>query len=325
VSSRGVDQAMNAERPEKKTVRNLWADIVCEKDARRQEQSDDDCLYLTLSGRKGLDIALLVERGVATLTEAGSLVPDSARKVTAVENSPPAVAELQSTFPGLKILEQPIHSVLRGGSLIRFPDGEHEIFCRASVVNLDVNETLRASMDGNKSVSFPLVNFVHKFALLHLKEPTRPWTLLLTLDARVQWDVDIWQYVANYLSENLQAVEGFSTIAKTVWGEDFHTRIVGKDAAWTALQHSQHQNLLLALVPKLIADGIRQHNLEVSVDWGYVYGEHNTGQAPMVTWAISFRTATGGVTPNALYQLNLTRILAQVGRIHGNGEIAHFE
>src|SRR5436190_18056504 len=113
---RRVDQAMEEDRPEKITIRKLWVDLV-EVEQLNYERTDQP-LYLTLSGAEGKDIAALCARGVLRTTEVGAVVPEDQNKIVAVEANAPAVLALQRKFPGLKIVESRIESLLRSPNLM---------------------------------------------------------------------------------------------------------------------------------------------------------------------------------------------------------------
>src|SRR5215831_7727151 len=101
-SARPVDAAMAEERPAKNHVRGIWVEEVRQQKAM---SSAERLYYLTLAGRSGLDIKLLIEAKVIATTESGAISDTDNRRVVAVEKDSPAVLEIQRRFPGLKVLE----------------------------------------------------------------------------------------------------------------------------------------------------------------------------------------------------------------------------
>src|SRR4051812_9831469 len=97
-SSRSVDDAMAADRPQKSAVRGLWLEVAIHYS---NAYSDDEYpLFLTLSGAEGRDIRLLIDHGLVEVTETGAIAAATKHRVIAVESSGRAAAELQKSFPG---------------------------------------------------------------------------------------------------------------------------------------------------------------------------------------------------------------------------------
>lgn len=128
---------MAESRAEKVAVRNLWIESLSEADL--MTRPEDSPLYLTLPGREGADVRLLADRGLVQLNEVGGVAIDDAGKVVAVERNSEAVLELQSRFPGLKIFDQPIENLLHSINPVAWPTGRDRVWCRAKVVNLDLD------------------------------------------------------------------------------------------------------------------------------------------------------------------------------------------
>ncbi len=126
-----------------------------------------------------------------------------------------------------------------------------------------------------------------------------------------------------YLRDNMNSVQEFSDHAKAILGDDLHGRIQQGDAAFVSQQAEFHQRLLLALVPKLVSDHVRQQNWHVETTWGYAYGTPGTSKAPMVSWAMRFSQAQGKL-PDELYRENVGRILAAAGELSSAGKITQF-
>jgi hypothetical protein len=166
-----------------------------------------------------------------------------------------------------------------------------------------------------------LMVLVKKFALMHCQAPKRNWTLLLTLHGELSWPPEIWEHATNYLTENFQNAAEFSNEAERILGEACYATVVDGKAVSLARNKQAHQLLLLTLVPKLIADTVRDQGWSITVDWSFSYGRPNTERAPMVTWAIDFAADTRPMTANARYRANLTESLRTVRKIDSDGEI----
>lgn len=139
---RPIDEAMAEERPDKQTVRAIWLERAIEVD---QEAEDEEVpLYLTLAGSEAYDIALLIEHQIVKLTEIGGIAEESKGKIVAVERNAQAVFQLQRKYPNLKIIEKDITEMLRGNSLLTFPDrnSEERKYFRARIINLDFDIAL---------------------------------------------------------------------------------------------------------------------------------------------------------------------------------------
>src|SRR5262245_5935547 len=138
---RPVDQAMAADRSEKRTIRTYWINAVSSYRNRRSAAGEP--LYLTLSGAEGTDIERLAEAGIIERTETGSIAPESFGCVVAVESSIAAFAKLQRKFAGLEVIRASIRDLLQGDGLLRYPQGRQLNYCRARVINLDLDQVLK--------------------------------------------------------------------------------------------------------------------------------------------------------------------------------------
>jgi hypothetical protein len=125
-------------------------DVLASALSARQGSTPLTLYGLNVSSTEGVDIALLGEHGIINFTEIGGIAADSAGRVAAVEYNKNAVLLLQKKFPGLKIYERAFQELVRGVGLTRYPEREDEQFCRARVVNLDLNVTLRVNVEGGR-------------------------------------------------------------------------------------------------------------------------------------------------------------------------------
>jgi hypothetical protein len=320
---------MAGERPAKLAIRELWLEQAQYFDQLYPE--DDVPLYLTLSGAEARDIRLLAQNNLITLTEVEGIATESQERVVAIEANKLAVLELQKQLPGLKILEYNFKEIIHGDSLVRFPTGDHEKFCCAKIVNLDIQASLHETeIEG--AVEFPVLTWVRKISQLHAtKKPGVEWCLCLTLngtlssrhtDGSIIWSPTVSRVIQNFLKENFQLSTEFATSCQSLFGNDMYRRVCG-DALLNLgiLSQEEQQKLLMVFVPKKIAQLVRDQNWRLRTTWNLRYGGRG-GHAPMVTWVLSFiwdPRATS--TPDAVYRDSLNGILASAGRIEDDGRI----
>lgn len=311
---------MAAQRPEKQTVRGLWVNEVRIADGSEPPQSVP--LYFTLPGAAGADIQALVDAGLIKLTETGAIADAERLRVVAVEHSPMAVVELQRRFPGLKILEQPLHSLLHSTSPVTWPVGEHKTLFRAQVVNLDLDSPLTAEVESGQ-LAFPILALVRKLATLHAVPPYVDWTLCLTLHGEVAWDCDCDKLACQFLAANFQNDPDFSDLARVVLGDDFH-RAISEDPSSVGVRdrpHADQQRLLMVLVPKRVASDVHREGWGVDTVENLRYGGTRKC-APMVTWILRFGWDVRASTqPEAVYHDALGRALRHRGNIDAEGNL----
>lgn len=305
---------MADERPQKKAVRRLWLEAVRRflDEAGKEESAP---LLLTLPGGAALDIVMLLEHGIVRRTEVGGIAKTDQWKVVAIESSPDAVRRLQETFPGLKILQQPIENLLRGDGLTTWPTGEHKAYCRAHVVNLDLNSPL-----SHRSGAFPIIDLIRKLAILHAYPPMN-WVLLLTLHGEIVAENIIKDEMFDFLGENMRRDAVFAGSLASHLGERVISLLQRRPAAHR-LSVSDQQRLMMVFVPKKISSMVHQDGWSISTDWNLMYGEGELQQAPIVSWILSFRMdPRGRSTPDALYRESLRSILRRAQRVEPNGSI----
>lgn len=318
---RPVDGAMAAERPEKQTVREIW---VGEVEGHEPVAPPEPVpLYLTLPGAGGRDIAVLVERKLLTLTETGAIADAGAMRVVAVEGSPDAAIELQGRYPGLKVLEQPLHGLLKSAGPFEFPRGEHRRFCRAQVVNLDFDKPLHGTVEQGQLV-FQALALVAKLAKLHGDEPHVDWTLCLTLNAHLGlWSAEVDAKACQFLASNFSADSEFATLAEGVLGTDLHSQVVRDPDGVEIRERSaeDQQRFLMVLVPKRIARDVHVDGWHVETVENLRYGGEGD-QTPMVTWVLRMTWDERATTePAVLYREALRGSLQRSGHIDPKGEL----
>ena len=311
---------MAAERPEKQTVRSLWV-----KEARLFESAwepGDFPLYLTLPGERGGDIRALANEGIIRLAENGAIIDPHELKLVAVESAPGAVIALQGRFPGLKILEQSVGNLLHSTSTVAWPTGETKRLFRARVVNLDLDEPLKAIVTDDQ-LSFPVLAWVRKLAVLHAVSPPVDWTLCLTLHGEVHWTVASDKMACEFLCANFERDAEFSAQAQATLGDDLHEAICkhpGKVGV-RDLDAATQQRVLMVLVPKQIAFDAHSEGWSIDTVENLRYGGTDS-RAPMVTWVLRFKWDPRARTaPDTVYREALARSLVRRGRIDANGNL----
>jgi hypothetical protein len=309
---------MHAARSEKSTIREIWIDVLKRYD--RQHSGSTGLLYVMLPGAEGREIDLLVEHNLIELTEIGSIAQESMTRIAAVESSPLAVGVLQRKFPGLKIYQTNFAALVRGHGLLSYPQGDERNCCRARVINLDLNETLAVRDDG--SAAFPILIWIQKLGEMHAAYPRLDWCLYLTLHGEVHWTKQLSETVRIYLQENFGRAELFSRYARTLLGAELHEQIFSGagELDVAALPREQQQKILMAFVPKKIADLVRTQHWRLETESNLRYGQ--PGHAPMVTWIIHFKhdLRAAGI-PDAVYVESLNGVLAVAGRIELDGSV----
>jgi len=316
---RPVDSAMDAERPEKKTIRNLWLAAIKKTN---EEIRGEEPLYITLSGAGGRDIEGLTRRGIIRRNKVGGIVEDDLEKVVAVESSPDAVLSLQRKFPGLKILEQAFQNLVRSTSPTNWPQGKDEKYCRARIVNLDLNQSLTAT-EVSGQICFPVLQWIEKLAQIHAVSPPLPsWNLFLTLHAQIDWDGNASYMVRDFLRENFQTSGEFASACRTLLGDELFGRIKSQsEVDFRACDQVEQQKVLMCFVPKKIAQLVVRQGWRVTTARNIRYG--GGARAPMVTWLLSFTWDTRvSSTPNAVYVDSLSSVLSKSGYIEESGHLS---
>jgi hypothetical protein len=318
---RPVDSAMSEDRPEKITMRILWVEIV--KVISEQFPDSRVPWYLTLSGAEGRDIQMLIEQDLISLTEVNSIVLKHQNKIVAVESSNRAILSLQKKFIGLRIKEVDFGCLVRGDSPLAWPEGEDEEFCRAHVINLDLNAPLHSEYRG-KQIVFPTLEWIKKLCTLHAYPQPMDWTLCLTLHAEATWNEDINKYIQHFLLDNIKREQVFADRCQKFFGKDLYNKLISNmDLDFKLFGRSEKQKLLMVIVPKIIARLVHNDGWNVKTEYNLCYGSQ--GHAPMVTWIMKFgwnRQTTA--TPDTLYRAALYEIFSKAGLVMENGNIEKF-
>jgi hypothetical protein len=313
---------MGQERAEKITIRDLWLEEV--RSCTERYPTDEGPVYLTLSGAQGKDIQLIMDHKLVKSTGVGGIAEEDVGKVVAVENSLPAVAELQRRFPGLRILEVNFGNLVAGVGPLSWPTGQHRHHCRARVVNLDFTKPLHAE-DREGEIFFPVIALIEKLARLHAEPPRRDWVLCLTLHGALDWDKDASKFAQSFLAENFSREPRFATSCRDLLGTALYDEILSDTLVdFSALASEVHQKVLMAIAPKLVTQVAHDQGWKVCTERNLRYG--GDGHARMVTWIIRFTwDANVRATPDTAYREALAAILPSAGLIHDDGQIEEGE
>jgi hypothetical protein len=310
-----VDAAMEAARPEKAVVRELWWDLIQEHGDQHDYAASP--VYVTLCGAEGRDIQMLIDRGFLGLTEVGSIVPEHSSRVVAIESRPQAILTIKEKFPGLRVIEQPIQNIVAGMDLTNWPQGSYQAVCRGLIINLDLNGSLKAAVHADQIV-FPVIRWVEKFALLHATEPALDWFLCLTLNASLDWSEGVVEGVQAFLRENFDTIDNFAEAARAHFGDELFEQVSQGVANLPTLDSDACQRMLMTLVPKRLAHIVSAQGWRVETRRNLRYGGGDT--APMVTWILRFsRDERGFGNPQLVYRDSLDTIHAEVAAIAPDG------
>jgi hypothetical protein len=302
-------------------MRQLWVDAVGVADNLAGPHKTDPPLYLTLPGAHGLDVQRLIDAGLVQVAENGAIAPQDVWKVVAVERNNKASLVLKERLRGLRVLNQDISGILASTGPLTWPRGEYERWCRARVVNLDLNNSLRCERwDGGRAV-FPTVNLVSKLAQLHLKPPALDWVLCLTLAAQIEWSSDHCEMVQWFLRENFRNEERFAVDSRALLGEHLFDALMSEHPVdMAALSGDMKQALLMVFVPKKIVRETHGQGWKILTTHNLRYGGRDSQR--MVSWLMQFtQEPRVDVEPGAVYSESLAAALAGAGVIDMDGEL----
>jgi hypothetical protein len=318
-----VTLAMADERPEKDTMRELWADCLEPlADGEFERDGSEPPLYLGLCGARGLDILKFVERGIVARTETGAIAEADLGKIVAIEADTEAAEKLRDEFFGLDVFDTKLEQLLQMPSDVAWPGKKLRRILRARIVNLDVNQALEARVKQSQ-LQFPLVKMIEKFAVLHAQDPHVNWSLCLTLHADLALDPGALGRIASFLAENFEKEETFGVASSGLLGDDLYQQLAqGKcpDDFFDDLQPDDIQSLLMALIPKRIISDTHRHGWKVTTRRNLRYGGEPV--APMVSWILDFEWDPRGTSaPQQLYSESLGGAVATVEQIGVTGDV----
>jgi hypothetical protein len=316
--TRRIDTAMGEQRPDKETMRQLWVELVAAANA----EVEGPPLYLTLPGAEGLDVSRLVDAGLVRLAQNGAIHSEDVWKVVAVESNNDAFLALKRRLPGLRVLNENIRGVLASTGPLTWPRGEQERWCRAHVVNLDLNSSLRCERQEDRGLIFPTMQLIWKLAQLHLKDPALDWVLCLTVAAQIDWSPEDCDFVQRFLRENFSREEQFANDCRVFLGDGLFTAL-GAQASldMNALSRADQQAVLMVFVPKKVVAETYTQGWRVTTTRNIRYGGRG-GSQRMASWVFRFtREPRVTAEPHAVYSECLAEALARVGTIAADGTL----
>ena len=129
--------------------------------------------------------------------------------------------------------------------------------------------------------------------------------------------------VTGFLAENCETEPNFSAACRGLLGNALFDRIMTReDIDLIALPRNEQQTVLMAFVPKKIAQLVHEQGWRVVTTRNLRYGATGA-HAPIVSWIIEFHwDARASKTPAAVYRAALRAILSGVGQIAEDGTIS---
>lgn len=315
--NRPIDAALSQDRPAKRAIRQLWLREV------RRHPANGNPIYLTLPGTEGKDIDLLINEGVIATTETGAIAAEDIGKVVAVESNSEAVLSLQRKYPGLRIHNNTLESLMNGGGPYAWPNKNISRDMRAKVVNIDLDKSLRAEC--GEEVSFPLIKIIKKISQLHRErpnaEPAEPWSLCVTVNSTIEWPEPAVRFFFRFLANNCSEHQTFKESAAATLGDNLVNRIIAEYQSLTFnhIDPDDRAKLLCIFLPKLIMCEINDHHWE-AIDCSTLSYGGNEGHAAMTTITIAFRVSNAPI-PSQRYASNICNIFPGLGRVLDNGTI----
>lgn len=280
-----VQAAMNEGRPAKAAIRELWMSRLGGLD-RVETAGKDEPLYVTLCGADGFDIHAAVSEGVIRLAETGGIAQEHLWKIVAIEQDNEAVLTLQRTFPGLRILDQNLKSLLKGDGHLAWPSRRERSVWRATCINMDLNSSFEAREDG-RGIYFPVASWIYKIAEIHADQTPKNWCLFLTLNASINWNQSVWIHVSKILRENASEHSEFAEGLASVVSEGVVESIMRAETSMPSIETDDAHGLLLAIVPKQICQFLPDA-WAVEIDASLRYGGGSSMAAPMVSFIVNF-------------------------------------
>jgi hypothetical protein len=313
--SPSVDEAMADDRPAKQTVRSAWMDHL---ESAKDRLGNHAPLYLTLCGASGTDVLLAAKRGIIRLSEVGGIHEDDLNQVVAVERSLRAVGALQTKIPGLNIRIANFPELLQGNNPTAWPGPDDSRFCRAKVVNLDLNGKYESSL-GSTGIFFPIATWVNKLAMLHSQETAIDWTLFLTVNSRCEWDNETWGYAQNVLRHNMENHQDFLDGIRSVCSESVVEAISSETCVLEEMSDQDMQGMLIAFIPKTLCQSL-PNGYVLNVRRSFAYGAEKSTTATMVSLIVEFQQKHDvlGLT-DASYELSVASIFSDVASIDQDG------
>jgi hypothetical protein len=274
-----------------------------------------------MPGVQASDIQTLIDRGLVDRAENDAIAEADAMRIAAIESDLGAIAALKDRFPGMRIISETVANALRSEAGSTYPGGRVKQLLRADMVNLDLNKPLVARFMGLQ-LEFPILRHVQKLAQLHADDPRVEWTLCLTLNGEVHWDLPAREAVCRFLAENCAREPAFADAMRTLLGDEASDAILDDRPDDLPLDELVMQQLLLMVcVPKRILSDVHGQGWALRCRHNIRYGGVEQ-RAPMVSWIIDFvEDPRGSTEPDALYRECLRSVLDNTSRIDSHGEL----
>lgn len=323
MTRRPIDRAMAEERLEKATIREIWLKFI--QSVPQKNANQDHPLYVTLSGAEGKDIEGLVHHGILKKTENGAISADDEWKVVAIEKNGPAATKLRKKFPGLKVIHDDVLELIGGTSETSFPEdrSDDSKLWLADVINLDYNSTFSGSIQNGRGL-FSVAQTLKKIATIQHQYGKQSWCLLVTLNATLNLEDDCWGEIQRILNDNFNSVEefreAFSKLVPLSADSEINSDILEEIKGNCDLQ----QKLLMAFLPKIFAQKIRDYRWKFDVEHALVYGDNSYRQARMASWIICLKKPESPITDEACYQKNVKDIMKNCSKIESTGCLTPF-
>lgn len=298
---RPVDAAMLAQRAEKKAIRKLWLERASFH--AQQTPNVQDTLYFTLPGVDASEIEMLVNAQLLKATETGAIDSAYSHRVVGIEQNAFVHTQILTKYPGFKLIRSSLNDFLRGTTNLRYPEAGRARYCKAKVVNLDLNA---AWSPANNEI--PTLTLIKKLSVIHSSSPTVDWSLLLTLHGECPWSGE----VATFMSASIRNISnrlGEYAVELEQWlGHELYQAIQNNSLQdYSVLDRVVQQRMLMWLVPAMIAEKCAPEGWKIEVQHNLRYGQHPN--APMVSWVMNFSESGLHFAADTHYTECLVKIL----------------
>lgn len=318
-----VTDAMAQLKPEKQSIREEWLKLVSGANADATGQSEP--LYLTLAGAGGHDVKMLVDAGIVALEEnARTIAQKDQWKVAAVEYKGASFDSIEDEFPGLRVINGRVEEVFHAGvdPIDEMTKYDGVAPSRALVVNLDLNGSVEAAMEGGV-LSCPLVEVVDQLARTHAAETPVDWWLCLTFNATINWSEEVESHFKKLVVDAGEEFDDFKNGVEKLLGEALMDEFRKVDE-YTPLKDSgcdEMQRSVQVVVPTRVIDGCYANHWRITVQDSLRYV--GAKGAPMATWIIRFERslAVKDEEHDENREYSLSTVASATGSIDTDGNI----
>lgn len=307
----------------KAAVRRLWLASIAQKDDFLE--APDQPLYLTLAGSEALDIQLLVDKGLVTVSETKAILPLD--QVIAFERSPVALAALKQRFSGLRVFDADLVALMKRAHAV--PPPVDLRFLDAAFINLDLFDALEAEITGTV-VRFPVIEAAVGFAHVKAARGRTRYGLFLTINATLNWSTDVRRKAAEAVRGNIEQDEEFRNAVASRFGREWVPRfqsptLLENDGELARLfDHLGSQRFLQLYLPKAIAYRVHSEGWRVTTRENWRYRGYR--RAPMVTFVFDVeRDPRAAGNPRPIYLESLRTVLNRCGQITATGKLVQDE